>query len=263
MTSDSRYLMYDNKLATISEVSKLLGLSPSTLRRMEVEGELTRYGLTVIYTPGGQRRYLFNPTRHLYSQQGFSAPLAFGQRPALLIRDLTIGFCTAESQLCVQLDDQLNAARTLIETFAAQGHPVIFSRTVYDPAHAFSALWGEKFPAMRILEAESHWIRKHEALANYAYDLELSTHYVSDLKASKLEAFLDRNRIDTVVLAGVTTSGSIRTNAIDLFQSGRRTVIPSEAVADRTRPLQDFTLLDLNSRYAEVTTLSRTLAELA
>ncbi|WP_116956264.1 helix-turn-helix domain-containing protein, partial [Klebsiella pneumoniae] len=49
--------MYD-KLLTVSDAAKLLGISASTLRRLEENGEVKTYGLKVVYTPGGQRRYL-------------------------------------------------------------------------------------------------------------------------------------------------------------------------------------------------------------
>lgn len=43
--------MYD-KLLTVSDAAKLLGISASTLRRLEENGEVKTYGLKVVYTPG-------------------------------------------------------------------------------------------------------------------------------------------------------------------------------------------------------------------
>ncbi|GEN33570.1 MerR family DNA-binding transcriptional regulator [Aneurinibacillus danicus] len=92
--------MYD-KLLNISDASKLLGISPSTLRRLEKDGIVEGYGLKVIYTHGGQRRYMLDEIQQLYMQHGFSGQIGFGKRPAILIRDLTLAFTDPNSKLTI------------------------------------------------------------------------------------------------------------------------------------------------------------------
>src|ERR1700730_1437270 len=93
--------MFEN-LLNISDAAKLLGVSPSTLRRLEKNGNIEEYGLKVIYTPGGQRRYIQDDIQQLYSNQGFSEQIGFGEKPAVLIRDLTIAFTDPHSQLSIK-----------------------------------------------------------------------------------------------------------------------------------------------------------------
>jgi len=50
---------HDNMLR-IGAASKLLGVSVSTLRRMEETGALQQYGVSVYYTPTKRRRYSEN-----------------------------------------------------------------------------------------------------------------------------------------------------------------------------------------------------------
>ncbi len=45
------------KMIGIGTASRLLGVSVGTLRRMEENGALQSYGISVYYTPTGQRRY--------------------------------------------------------------------------------------------------------------------------------------------------------------------------------------------------------------
>lgn len=42
---------------SIGDAGRLLGVSPTTLRRLEKSGKLAAYGVKVYYTPTGRRRY--------------------------------------------------------------------------------------------------------------------------------------------------------------------------------------------------------------
>jgi maleamate amidohydrolase len=250
--------MYEN-LLNISEAAKLLGVSPSTLRRLEKNGVIEGYGLKVMYTPGGQRRYILDELQQLYSDQGFSGQVGFGKKPALLIRDLTIAFTESHSQLAIKIEDQLSATKQLIEEALVHNIPIIFSITIYDSTNEVSRLWCQKFPSLQILDPQSTWVNIHPALSHYSYDIINPTVHITDLYNREVNDFLKERQIDTVILAGATTSGSIRANAVDALQRGYRVIIPKEAVGDRNQTWQNSTLLDLNARYADVINLERVI----
>ena len=58
--------------------------------------------------------------------------------------------------------------------------------------------------------------------------------------------------IDTIVLAGCTTSVCVRATAIDAMQHNYRTLIAAEAVGDLDPALHAVHLRDLDARYADV-----------
>lgn len=241
-----------NKLLTISDAAKLLGVSSSTLRRLERNGVVEGYGLKVIYTPGGQRRYILDEIQQLFTQRGFSGKIGFGERPALLIRDLTVAFTDPNSKLSIELKQQIETTKLIVDTAITKDIPIIFSRTIYDPSNHASLLWGQKFPSLQVLKQNSDWINIHSELADVNYDLINSTTYISDFYRSQVDEFLKFKNIDTIILVGTTTSGCIRATAVDGIQRGYNVIIPEEAVGDRTEALQTSTLLDLNARYADV-----------
>ena len=247
------------KLLNISEAAKLLGVSASTLRRLEHDGVVEGYGLTVIYTPGGQRRYILDEIQHLYSQQGFSGLIGFGSKPAVLVRDLTLAFTDLNSKLAIQQSGQIEAAKQLIKTAFANHCPVVFTKTIYDAAEKFSYLWGQKFPYIQLLDRNTAWVKIHPELDDFTYDMIHATVYINDFFSSPLEEFLKQREIDTVILAGTTTSGSIRATAVESLQRGYRVIIPEEAVGDRSESIQRSTLLDLNARYADVVKLEKVI----
>jgi excisionase family DNA binding protein len=47
----------DLEFLSIGDACRLLGVSPSTLRRLEKNGKLAAYGVKVYYTPTRRRRY--------------------------------------------------------------------------------------------------------------------------------------------------------------------------------------------------------------
>ena len=251
-------MMYD-KLLTISEAAKLLGISPSTLRRLEKDGEVEGYELKVIYTPGGQRRYLMDELQHLYSQTGFSGLVGFGKKPALLIRDCTTAFIDPNSKLSVQTKNHIKLIRKLAEELLKYGFPVFFTATIFEENNAFSRLWGQKFPMIRVLQKDSSWVEIHPSLKNLPFTNVHQTVFISDLWKSPTEQILKEKGVDTLVLAGVTTSGSIATTAIDGIQRGYKVIIPKEVVADRNEAIQTSALTSLNARYADVITFNEVL----
>ncbi|MET3506643.1 isochorismatase family protein [Halalkalibacter oceani] len=248
--------MYDD-LLNISEAAKMLGLSPSTLRRLEKDGYVEGYGLRVIYTPGGQRRYALDEVQKLYTNNGFSGELGVGSKPALLIRDLTNAFTMPYSQLVCQLDNQIEVVSKLIDLATQLRVPVIFSITVYDPQIKASELWGKKFPNIQLLDSNSNWVQIHQDLSQKKYDFVNKLVYISDFHSELFRDFLKAQEIDTLIIAGTTTSGSIRATAVDALQYGYNVVIPREAVADRSNAIQNVTLMDLNARYADVVSVDK------
>jgi isochorismate hydrolase len=63
-------------------------------------------------------------------------------------------------------------------------------------------------------------------------------------------------RIDTVLIAGVSTSGCVRATAVDACQHGFVPLVVREAVADRHPAPHEANLFDLQAKYAEVVTLA-------
>ncbi len=250
--------MYD-ELLSVSETAKLLGISPSTLRRLEKNGVVEGYGIKVIYTPGGQRRYMLEDVQQIFTQKGFSGQLGFGNKPALLIRDMTIAFTAPYSQLSIQLQDQIKFISQLIDRANELSIPVISSITYYDPAVPASRLWGIKFPSLQVLNPTSTWLDLHPDLKDKSFDLLYKTVYITDFHQSPILHFLQEKEIDTLILVGASTSGSIRATALDALQHGYRVVIPSEAVGDRSNALQTSALIDLNARYADVLNINLVL----
>ena len=86
--------------------------------------------------------------------------------------------------------------------------------------------------------------------------------YASCFFGTDLASRLTSRRIDTLVLAGCTTSGCVRATAVDALQHGFRPIVVKEAVGDRSRRAHEQSLFDLQAKYADVVSLDETLPRL-
>ena len=74
-----------------------------------------------------------------------------------------------------------------------------------------------------------------------------------------LTTFLNKSRVDTVFVTGVSTSGCVRATIIDSFSHGYRTMVPEECCGDMAEGPHRDNLRDVGRRYADVITLQESL----
>ena len=70
---------------------------------------------------------------------------------------------------------------------------------------------------------------------------------------------LNTLRVDTLLLAGCTTSGCVRATAVDGLQNGFRVMVIREAVGDRFQAAHEQSLFDLDAKYADVVSVKQVL----
>ena len=90
----------------------------------------------------------------------------------------------------------------------------------------------------------------------------IAKQYASAFFGTSLAATLHTGGIDTLVVAGVSTSGCIRATATDALNHGLRPQVVRDACADRTPELHAQNLADLDAKYADVVDLPEALSHL-
>jgi maleamate amidohydrolase len=79
--------------------------------------------------------------------------------------------------------------------------------------------------------------------------------YASAFFGTSLASTLTALGVDTLVIAGVSTSGCVRASALDACQHGFVPLVVREAVGDRHAAPHEATLFDLQAKYAEIVSL--------
>lgn len=74
-----------------------------------------------------------------------------------------------------------------------------------------------------------------------------------------LFSYLVRENIDTLYIAGTTTSGCIRASVIDAFSYGYKVFVVEECVFDRSQFSHLINLYEMNAKYADVIKLNDVL----
>jgi maleamate amidohydrolase len=191
---------------------------------------------------------------------GFGLTMGFGERPALLIIDMLRAFTDPARMLGSNLDAEIAATGRLLEAAHEREIPVLFSVVRYDDADlADAGIWTLKQKGSVTLRAGTDGVEIDPRLVRGASDSVLVKKYASCFFGTDLASRLTTRRIDTLVLAGCTTSGCVRATAVDALQHGFRPIVVREAVGDRWARAHEQSLFDLQAKYADVVSLDETL----
>ncbi|HEX9880224.1 MAG TPA: isochorismatase family protein [Candidatus Binatia bacterium] len=182
--------------------------------------------------------------------------MGFGASPAILVIDMTYAYFDPSSRLGYGAEAGWKAVghlKTLLPEARKAGVPVIYTRSA---------------PLKRVTTELKGLGRKHvdldgtwddpkmssvvKEISPQAGDLVVDKYRASAFFGTPLVSFLIFHRIDTLILAGTSTSGCVRTSAADASSHNYHVVVPEECVFDREPLWHDVTLAVLSQKYADV-----------
>lgn len=197
-----------------------------------------------------------------YAQRRIGARLGFGRRPAVVVVDLSRGFTDPESPLGADLDDVVAATRRLLATARRRALPIFFTTVAYEPDFRDGGWFVEKVPSLKILVRGSAWTDIDPRLSPQPGEPVLEKPYASAFFGTDLHERLERLGVDTMIVAGATTSGCVRATVVDGLQYGYRVIVPVECVGDRHPLPHQANLFDIDSKYGDVISLAEVTAYL-
>jgi nicotinamidase-related amidase len=98
-----------------------------------------------------------------------------------------------------------------------------------------------------------------EDIAPQQNELVIRKHRASAFFGTTLVSYLISHRVDTLLVAGTTTSGCVRATVLDGHSYDFRVSIVEECVFDRWMISHKIALFDLHAKYADVVGLADTL----
>lgn len=183
---------------------------------------------------------------------GFGQALPFGQTPALVIVDVCLGYFTDGSPLRLNAEPMLAQTIRLAAAARAAHAPVIFTRVEYAPGGADGGWFYKKLGALACWDQGNPLARFHPDLIPQPEDLIVTKQYPSAFFGTALTATLNYHRVDTVLVCGLSTSGCVRSTALDALCHGFLPWVVHDACADRLASTHEANLFDLNAKYAEL-----------
>lgn len=194
----------------------------------------------------------FARLRATLSTRGFAARVGFGLRPALIVVDLIEAFTDPASPLGSDLNAVTSSTIELLVAARSAHIPILFSTVSYDENSLEAGIWIRKIPAARCLVTGSSAVRVDSRLSPRENEQILVKKYASCFFGTDLATRLIVNNVDTLIVAGCTTSGCVRATVVDACSYGLRTLIVEEAVGDRFELCHLTSLFDMESKYGDV-----------
>jgi maleamate amidohydrolase len=192
-------------------------------------------------------------------------PPVHGDRPALLIVDMTRAF--VDSAYPTGWGETgwpaVGACRKLLEAARLAGIAIYFTKAFPEAGHVpirgQNGRWkpSQDTSAVPGLPPGDAIV---DALLPRAGEIVIhKQRKPSAFFGTSLAADLIADGVDTVVLAGMTTSGCVRASAIDAFQFNFDVLVVDDACADRSQISHAVSLFDLHMKYADVVGVDQAL----
>jgi nicotinamidase-related amidase len=196
-----------------------------------------------------------------YKERGiFQGRFGFGGSPALVVIDMAYGWTDpAYAGGSARLDSAVEAIRLLLPAARERGVPVIYTTSPFTETQQVKSA-ADFSPGFR------KWDRRACEIDERV--LPLPTEYVvykehaSAFAGTALIGHLIEQRVDTLLITGCSTSACVRATATDAKVFHLRPIIIREAVQDRSEVAHEWTLFDIQARFADVVSIEESLAYL-
>jgi maleamate amidohydrolase len=199
----------------------------------------------------------------VYRDVGYgSGDTGWGERAAVLVVDWQVAFTDPRFPLGGL--PRLHAARDetakLLKVARALGVPVAACYTAYC-SQKDMPFW--KVKAVRDEFYYGHACTEMDPAIFDPGDFTYCKNAPSMFFQTPLITFLVRQRVDTVVVTGCTTSGCVRATVVDAFSYGFRVQVAADCCGDAAEEPHHGTLRDCGRRYCDITTRTAVEAKLA
>ena len=198
-----------------------------------------------------------------FRRKGLGAAVGFGQRPAVIVVDFSLGFTDPACLLGSDYSAELAATRTLLDAMRARNLPVAFTTVSYPDGPHAAQHFIDKVPSLAVLKDGSRWAEIDPSLEPQPGEPVWVKLFASSFFGPPLHAWLQQQGADTLIVCGATTSGCVRATVVDGLQYGYRVIVPRECVGDRAAGPHGASLFDMNAKYADVLSLEDVLAQLS
>jgi nicotinamidase-related amidase len=192
-----------------------------------------------------------------YRERGiFQDRFGFGKRPALIVIDMAYGWTDpAYAGGSARLDAAVAAIARLLPEARGKKVPVFYTTSAHGTSQFKSA--ADFSPKFRPWDRRACDI--DERLRPQPGELVLAKEHASAFAGTPLVGHLIAHGVDTLLLTGCSTSACVRATATDGKSLHFKPIIVREAVQDRSEIAHEWTLFDIQARFADVVSLDETL----
>jgi maleamate amidohydrolase len=192
-------------------------------------------------------------------QRAFGKRIGFGARPALIMIDFVQAYFDPTCALYAGVEAALASALRLQEAARRSGAPVIYTNVVYDRRGSNGGRFFQKSMVLQHFIEGSAMGAWPDALKVADGELVISKQYPSAFFGTSLASTLTSWGVDTLIHAGLSTSGCVRATCVDCCSHGFIPIIVRDAVGDRHPSPHEANLFDMDAKYGDVVSEAETL----
>ena len=190
----------------------------------------------------------------IYKTQNLGNPVGLGQKPALLIIDFVYGFTDPGQFGGGNINAAIGQTVGALARARQMGLPVVHTRVVYADDGADAGAFAAKVPNLLSLTETAYASQIVSELTPIEGELVIRKKQASAFFGTELAAWLHWKGIDTLAVAGCTTSGCVRASVNDAVAHNFRTMVLTDCVGDRAIGPHDANLFDMGQKYADLMT---------
>jgi nicotinamidase-related amidase len=214
--------------------------------------------------------------RRVFEAAGWGKRAGYGKRPAIMVIDINYNFCGDKREpifesikrwhfSCGELAwDAIEAVREILIMARRKRLPVIYTTNPRRADGFDLGVWTLK-GSRSAEEVDVLGHKGNEIVAEVAPqpgDIFIEKRKPSAFFGTPLMSYLNNMRADSLILTGTTTSGCVRSTAVDAMSYDLKVTIPETAVFDRGELSHKVALFDLHMKYVDVVALADVLGYL-
>jgi len=188
----------------------------------------------------------------VYERQGFGNSLGLNGRMGLLIVDFVNGFADPAVFGGGNIPGAIKATLPVLTWARRKALPVAHTRIVFANDGSDGNVFSLKVPGMATLLENGHTSQIVPELAPQRGELIVRKTLPSGFFGTNLAAWLTQKSVETLLVAGCTTSGCVRASVVDAMSSGFKPVVLRDCVGDRAIGPHEANLFDMEQKYADV-----------
>ncbi len=198
-----------------------------------------------------------------YDEAGFGGRVGFGKKPAVLVIDLAKAWLDPASPLGSDLSKPLAETVRILDEARAKGVPVFFTTMAFEPDMSDCGEHVARKKRHTSIQVKgTEWVELAPELKRRPNEVLINKPRASSFYATNLLSLLVSHNVDTLIITGCSTSGCVRATAQTSHDHNFRTIIPRQAVGDRSASAHEANLFDMNARMADVVDVEEVIAYL-
>jgi nicotinamidase-related amidase len=202
-----------------------------------------------------------------YRERGiFQDRFGFGEKPAVVVVDFACGWTDdAYAGGSRRLDAPVeNTARLLAFIRSrAKDVPIVYTTSPYRPETGDQPFKSAADKSSKFRAWDERACQIDARIAPTPRDLVIEKENASAFFGTHLAAYLIEHRVDTLLITGCSTSACIHATAVDAKSYRFRPVIIRECVGDRAEAAHEWTLFDIQARFADVEPIANVIEYLS